>query len=156
MTSSRLSICLLCAGAIVLACGPRARDATTRDSTTPASADSPKDGSVLASSLDVAVGTDVRLALHITNASDSTLELQFMSGQSHDFAVVDSTGAEIWRWGADRMFTQALQTRALAAGQSLTYEERWTPGNATGRFTAVARLTSSNLPVEKRIDFVLP
>ena len=156
MTSSRLSIWLLCAGAIVLACGPRARDATTRDSTTPASVVNPRDGSVLASSLDVAVGTDVQLTLHITNAGDSTLELQFVSGQSHDFVVVDSTGAEIWRWGADRMFTQALQTRTLAAGQSLTYEERWTPGNATGQLTAIARLTSSNLPVEKRVDFALP
>jgi hypothetical protein len=156
LTTSRLSIWLLCAGAVALACGPRARDAASRDSSAAATASRAGDGTVIASSLDVSVGTDVRLTLHVTNSSDSTVELRFPSGQTHDFAVVDSTGREVWRWSADRMFTQALQTRTLAAGHSLTYEERWSPGSITGALTAVGRLASVNLPVEKRVEFTLP
>lgn len=113
-------------------------------------------GSPLASSLDVSVAEGVRLALHITNSSTQPIEVQFSSGQTHDFAIADSAGREIWRWGDGRMFTQALQAQALAPGQSVTFEERWEPAGATGRFTVVGRLMSSNLPVEKRLEFSLP
>jgi hypothetical protein len=115
-----------------------------------------QEGSVIASSLDVAVGSDVRLTLHITNTADQPLELQFTSGQTHDFAVTDSTGRELWRWSAERMFTQALQTRILGTGQSVNYEERWNPEGATGELTAIGELTSANHPVMKRVEFSLP
>ena len=154
MTSSRLSIWLLCAGAVVLACGPRAQ--STVSSAADSAGVSAPDGTVIASSLDVAVGSDVRLTLHITNTSDQPLELRFSSGQTHDFAVTDSTGRELWRWSADRMFTQALQTRVIGAGQSVNYEERWNPGGATGELTAIGELTSSSHPVVKRVEFSLP
>lgn len=153
--TSRLTIWLLVAGAVALACGPRARDAVTGDSAAPR-ASAPEEGSVLASSLDVSVADDVRLTLHITNTADSTVELQFMSGQTHDFAVADSAGRELWRWSADRMYTQALQTRTLAAGESLTFEERWSPGDARGRFTATGLLTAASHPIEQRVEFSLP
>lgn len=154
MTSSRLSIWLLCAGAVVLACGPRAQSAVS--SAADSAGVSAPDGTVIASSLDVAVGSDVRLTLHITNTSDQPLELRFSSGQTHDFAVTDSTGRELWRWSADRLFTQALQTRVVGAGQSVNYEERWNPGGATGELTAIGELTSSSHPVVKRVEFSLP
>jgi hypothetical protein len=156
LTTSRLSIWLLCAGAVALACGPRARDAATSDSAAPHSAEAARDGSPLASSLDLGVADGVRLALHITNRSDSTVELQFPSGQLYDFVIRDPAGREVWRWGADRMFTQALQTRSLGPGQSLTFEERWTPGGITGTLIAVGRLASTNLPVEQQLEFTLP
>lgn len=111
---------------------------------------------MLASSLDVSVGAEVVLALHVTNTSGEPLEVRFVSGQTHDFAVLDSTGREVWRWSADRMFTQALQTRTIAVGQTVTYEERWSPDGASGRFTAVGRLSSSNVPLEQRVEFTYP
>jgi hypothetical protein len=111
---------------------------------------------MLASSLSVSVGTEVRLTLHITNAADRPIELRFPSGQTHDFAILDASTTEVWRWSAERLFTQAIQTRALGVGESVTYEERWTPGNTAGAFTAVGKLASTNLPIEKRVEFTLP
>lgn len=111
---------------------------------------------MLASSLDVTVGDEVVLALHVTNTADQPLEVRFSSGQTHDFAILNSGGAEVWRWSADRMFTQALQTRTVAAGQTVTYEESWSPAGASGRFTAVGRLSSSNVPLEQRVEFTYP
>ena len=111
---------------------------------------------MLASSLDVSVGAEVVLALHVTNTSDQPLEIRFASGQTHDFAVREAGGREVWRWGADRMFTQALQTRTIAAGQTVTYQERWSPAGASGRFTAVGRLSSSNVPLEQQVEFTYP
>jgi hypothetical protein len=156
VTSSRLSIWLLCAGAVALACGPQARSAASPDSAGVSPAPAPQDGSPIASSLDVAVSGDVRLTLHVTNTSDQPLELRFASGQTHDFAIVDSTGREMWRWSAGRMFTQALQTRILASGQSIHYEERWTPAGAEGELTVIAQLTSTSHSVTKRVEFTLP
>jgi hypothetical protein len=155
LNTSRLSISLLCAGAIALACGPVARNASS-DSAAASAIEPPKNGAMLASSLDVSVGAEVVLALHITNTSGQPLEVRFASGQTHEFAVLDAGGREVWRWGADRMFTQALQTRTIAAGQTVTYEERWSPAGASGRFTAVGRLHSSNVPLEQRVEFTYP
>ncbi len=154
VNTSRLSISLLCAGAIALACGPVARNASS-DSAAASSVETP-DGATFASSLDVSVGAEVGLSLHVTNTSDQPLEVRFASGQTHEFAVLDAGGREVWRWGADRMFTQALQTRTIAAGQTVTYEERWAPAGASGRFTAVGRLTSTNVPLEQRVEFTYP
>jgi hypothetical protein len=154
--SSRQSIWLLCAGAVVLACGPRAQSAASSDSSIAESIRSGSDSTALASSLNVSVGDEVRLSIHVTNSTDRPIELRFSSGQTHDFVILDASGAEVWRWSAERMFTQALQTRSLAAGESISYEERWSPDNASGTFTAVGRVASTNLPIEKRVEFTLP
>lgn len=151
----------------MLSCGPGPRSATIDSTTaTPATTDTVATapatdtatarGGTLASSLDVSVAEGVRLALHITNTSTQPIEVQFSSGQTHDFAIADTAGREIWRWGDGRMFTQAVQARSLAPGQTVTYEERWDPAGATGRFTVVGRLMSTNLPVEQRLEFSLP
>jgi hypothetical protein len=55
------------------------------------------------------------------------------------------------------MFTQAMQTQTLGAGDTIAFAEHWErPATAHGRFTAVAMLTSENFPVERRVDFTLP
>ncbi|MGI9077838.1 MAG: BsuPI-related putative proteinase inhibitor [Gemmatimonadaceae bacterium] len=110
----------------------------------------------LATTLDVSVSSGVALALHVTNKSDSKVELRFPSGQTHEFLILDATGREIWRWSADRMFTQALQTRLLDSDETLTVNGRWDPGALRGTFTAVASLTSTTPRVEKRVEFTLP
>ena len=156
---SRVLIWLLCAGAIALACVPRAQTRPARPDSTAAAAGSAdsSQSEVLASSLDVNVsGAVVRFVFHVTNRADRKVELTFPSGQRYDFAVLDSDGREVWRWSADRMFTQSLQTRLLDPNETLTADERWNPGGRTGRFTAVAQLRSSNFPIEQRVDFTLP
>lgn len=155
--TSRLAAGILCAGAIALACGPRTKSAA---------ATAPKDTAnvgqmstsqpSLATTLDVNVAKGVTLALHVTNKSDSKIELRFPSGQTHDFTILDLEGREVWRWSTDRMFTQSLQTRLLDSDETMTVEGRWDPGARTGKFTAVAMLTSTTHSVEKRVEFTVP
>ncbi len=111
---------------------------------------------MLATSLDVSVRDGVTLALHVTNTAASRIELRFSSGQTYDFSVLDAAGREVWRWSADRMFTQALQIKSHDAAETLTVQERWDSEGRTGRFTAVGTLRSSNYPVEQRVEFSLP
>ncbi len=112
---------------------------------------------MLATSVDATVQNGVTFALHVTNASDKRLELRFPSGQTHDFIVIDSAGREVWRWSADRLFTQALQNKLLDPSETVTYAERWRPSKPTsGRFSVRAVMTSSNHPIEERVEFTLP
>jgi hypothetical protein len=84
------------------------------------------------------------------------MELSFPSGKTHEIVVLDSAGSEVWRWSADRMFTQAVQTRLVAPRETVTYEERWVPPSRPGRYTAVVTLLSANYPIEQRSEFALP
>ncbi len=158
--SSRIIIWLLCAAAVALACVPRVRSADTASADTVIAAASPasgsQDDSPVASTLNVAVDGSVSLHLHVTNRSERQVEFVFPSGQTHDFAVFDSAGREVWRWSEGRMFTQVLQSRVLAARETASYEERWDPSGQVGQFTAVASLRSSTQPVEERLSFTLP
>ncbi len=154
--SSRLLIALLGAGALALACGPHvASTDSDANAETPGNVQ-PNDGTPLATSLDVSVRDDVTLTLHVTNTSGKRVELTFPSGQTHEFVVVDSTGKEVWRWSNGRLFTQAIQNKLLTSKESAKYEETWDPSQATGKFTAIARLVSSNYPIEERVEFTLP
>jgi len=99
----------------------------------------------------------VRFLLQVTNATQGPLTLDFRSGQSYDFAVSDG-GRTVWSWAADMMFTQALRSETLAAGETRAFSERWRPpAELRGRLlTATARLTSSNHPVARTQAFRLP
>lgn len=97
----------------------------------------------------------VRFALTVVNVSEHRLELTYPDGQTRDFAVYDSTGREVWRWSAGRMFTQMMQTRLLAAGDSVTYAERWTPPHP-GRYAVVATLRSDNHPLARTVRVDVP
>lgn len=182
--NSRFVVPILCAAAIAFACGPRSHAGDAAAAATAAAA-SPSSvarhpshhaakGPVIASSLDVRVAgapgapepaayaaakpvaSTVTLTLHVTNDGDEHLEINFPSGQTHDFVVLDSTGRAVWRWSADRMFTQALQNRLLDAGETASFDGQWDAGTRRGRFTAVATLRSNNHPVESRVEFTLP
>ena len=122
--------------------------------------DLPKAEVKLTSKLDVAVAPrEVRFALVITNVGNKHAELNFPSGQSYDFVVVDSTGNEVWRWAKGRMFTQSVQNQQLGAHDAMRVSEKWTPAKVNakpGRYTAIATLNSTNYPVEERVEFVLP
>jgi hypothetical protein len=159
--TSRLIIWLLCAGALVLACGPHAHhnesaanaaDAPPVEKTTTP----PPDGQVLATSANVSVSESVALSLHVTNLADHSVELDFPNGQTHDFVVLDSSGHELWRWSNGRMFTQALQNKLLGSTETVTYEESWNPHGLHGEFTLLAILRSSNFPKEERVGFTVP
>ena len=113
-----------------------------------------KSGSTaLDTKFDVALeGEDVRFNLRVVNATAKSVEVNFASGQAYDFVVVDSVGREVWRWSADRIFTQSVRNKLLGKGDAITASEKWSPAKP-GKFTAIAQLTSSNYPVEQKVLF---
>ena len=155
--NSRLAPLLLCTAAIVFACGPRPHRQPSSSAAAQKTVESHAPAAMaLTPSLDVSVGPTVNLALRVENDSDKRIELTFASGQTHDFVVLDEAGTEVWRWSADRMFTQAMQNKLVPARDTITYSERWEHGGRHGKFTAVAVLNSTNHPLEHRAEFQLP
>lgn len=156
--TSRFVIWLLCAGAVALAVGPHARSnesaASTTDEQHPLAITT--DSTVIAATANVNVHNGVHVTLRVTNISPHDVEITFPSGMTHDVAIVDSTGREVWRWSRGRMFTQALQNKLLDPNQSVSFTESWQPRGQHGRFEAITRLVSSNHPAERRVAFTLP
>jgi hypothetical protein len=150
--NSRLLISLLCAGAIGIACTARAR--SDQEVATPATAQ-PVDGHPkIKTFLDVSPRPHaVRFALHVVNTGTNNVEIDFANGQSYDFVVLDSLGRTVWRWAHDRVFTQPTQIKYLGGGEQLEVAEIWKNPPRPGTYTAVAMLTSSNLPVGERTTF---
>ena len=149
--TTRLILTLSAIGVLAIACGPRSR---TQESTASTPAKAVANNSALVTIVDVDVSNDVRFAFHVRNNTKKKIELLFPNGQTHDIAVLDSTGREVWRWSNGRMFTQALQTKLLANGETLSYEERW-ENPVAGKYTVVSRLNSESHPVEQRAEFTV-
>ena len=173
--SSRILIPTLCVGAVVFACSPRPNNeastprnarasATQTVSSTPAISQqgSPRAAAKVAKSpvsAQISVRrteSNIRFALRVVNTSKKRVEITFPSGQTYDFVVIDSVGREMWRWGSDRMFTQALRNKLLGAGESLDFEETLkAPALPPGRYTARATLTSANYPLVEQTEFTV-
>ena len=149
---TRYSVSLLIAAAVAFACGPRSHSSASASAQHRRAATGP----VLESTFDIKVGKQVTFVFDVTNECGKHLELNFPSGQTHDFVVLDAAGREVWRWSEGRMFPQALQNKLLGSRESIRYEERWQPEDAHGVFSAVAVLASENHPIERKAEFTLP
>ncbi|MFQ5689460.1 MAG: BsuPI-related putative proteinase inhibitor [Gemmatimonadota bacterium] len=91
-------------------------------------------------------GESIPIELRIRNGTGRPIVLRFASGQRYDFAIRDSTGAERWRWSADRQFTQMLGEQTLEPGRVLRYGERFEGTLPPGSYRLLGQLTSSNRP----------
>ena len=111
----------------------------------------------LVSSLQVQTYADsVRFVLQVTNASAAAVPVTFPTGQSAEFTV-SRDGRELWRWSADRGFTQAVRQETLAPGETRTFGATWNPpAGTTGQLVARAVLTSSDQRVAQASYFSLP
>ena len=160
--NTRLLISLLCAGAVALACGSLTRHDASASRTSTISARHASSG---ASNADVpnvngnfAVNIEphaLHFALNLTNDGKKHVELAFPSGQQYDFAVLDSVGREVYRWGAGRMFTQSVQNKLIDSEKSMRIDERAELTLPHGKYIAVATLRSSNFPMTQRSAFEL-
>ena len=157
---TRVIATLITCGLVAFACGPRTRSSESTSKTVTVRHKRAPLSAPLVAKLGVDVGDsddrEVKFDLAVTNASAKGVEIDFPNAMTHDFAVLDSTGAEVWRWSTTRMFTSALMTKPLGVDDAHVYEEGWTPANAHGRYTVVATLASSNYPLEQRAEFTLP
>lgn len=173
--SSRFLIPVLCVGAVAFACNPRTNnEASTRTSSgaavTQVASSSPAVGQqgsprVTAKTSKSPVSAQIsvrrneatfRFSLRVVNTSKKRVEITFPSGQTYDFVVLDSVGREMWRWGNDRMFTQAVRNKLLGAGDALDFEETLKSRPLPpGRYVARAMLTSANFPLVEQTEFTV-
>jgi len=167
MNVRNLLIPLLCLGAVAFACGPRSHSEASLVSAnlaTPVAAPpavtrlkkSPKKGQQvrIAPSFTVSVEhKSIRFALDVTNPTKKDIEITFSDGQTHDFIVLDSVGREMYRWGEGRMFTQSVQNRTIDGGDTMHITEQATLDLPPGSYVAIAKLRSTNFPVQERVSF---
>ena len=67
-----------------------------------------------------------KFVLNVFNTSDKLLPFDFTSGQTYDFAVIDTlTGQEVWRWSRCMFFTQVLRKEAIRPNKNWTFEVTW-------------------------------
>lgn len=103
-----------------------------------------------------AQGDSVEFLLQVTNTTDSTVDLVYPTGQSFDFVVSDSAGREVWRWSADRMFTQAVRQEGLAPGETITHSVVWPAADQPrGDYSVLGTLTVGDRTVQQRTEFTL-
>jgi hypothetical protein len=103
-----------------------------------------------------AQGDSVEFLLQVTNTTDSAVELVYPTGQSFDFVVSDSAGGEVWRWSADRMFTQAVREDELAPGETITHSVVWRAADQPrGEYSVLGTLTVADRTVQQRTEFTL-
>jgi len=91
----------------------------------------------------------VVLSLRIENGGSEPVTLRFRTGQRADFTAypVDGDSADsVWRYGAGRMFTQALASETLAPGESVGYEGTWRDPPA-GTYRIVGEATATDRDV---------
>jgi hypothetical protein len=165
----RFVISGLCIVAVAYACGPRTHsEATTQTasltlaSVTPSfaqqgSARETRTKSELTATVYVRTNVSpMRLKLHVLNTSKKRLELTFPSGQTHDFAILDTAGREVWRWASGRMFTQSVRNKLLGGGEAMEFEEAVGSLNLTpGRYIVRATLASQNYPITQAVEFTV-
>lgn len=162
---ARLVVAVLASGALAFACGPRSHSeaaasaslATVAAPVTLAGLPRSQNTPVLGAAFAVKIrDAGVDFVFDVVNRSKKNVEVTFPNGQTHEFVVVDSIGREVWRWSENRLFTQNVQNRLLSGGEAMRVGERWERPGVHGRYTAVARLRSSNFPIEQRTEIVIP
>ena len=83
-------------------------------------------------------------------------ELEFETQQEADFAVVDSTGREVWRWSRGQSFAAYHHTREAGAGQCLWWETGWNgiddADRKVARGTYTVRMYSASHPSYREPD----
>lgn len=88
---------------------------------------------------EVAGGEPIDLVLEIRNGGATPLALEFATARTHDFAVQDPEGREVWRWSHGRLFAQALTSLELAAGETRRFAATWDQRDASGHLVGAGR-----------------
>lgn len=165
MNARNLLIPLLCLGAVAFACGPRSHSeaslvtvgiAKTADPAKKKQTQSKSNVTRVTSSFSVNVEPNgLNFVFDVANAGKKNVELAFPDGHTYDFAVLDASGREVYRWGTGRMFTQSVQNKLLDGGDTMHIAEAASPALPLGDYVAVATLRSSNFPMQERVAFTL-
>jgi len=83
--------------------------------------------------VEFAAGQPVPMTFVYTNCGSQPVRLEFRDGQRYEFTVHTAAGQEVWRWSADRVFTQALGEEAVEPGATVAYTEVWEQVDGNGQ-----------------------
>jgi hypothetical protein len=82
--------------------------------------------------------------LSLRNTSGQPVTLQFPSGQSYDVVVRNGNGDQVYRWSAEKGFTEAIRTETLDSGErNFAVPVRINGPLAPGRYSVEAWLTTA-------------
>ena len=82
-------------------------------------------------------------AWRLTFQPDREVTLVFPTGQDGEVVLTDASGAEVWRWSSDVLFTQAIRCLVVDAGTPFTAELTGTPLTVgPGTYTATGTLAA--------------
>lgn len=99
-----------------------------------------------------APGDTIAAELVVSNRAGHAVTLHFMSGQRYDFSIEDPKKKVVWRWSADRMFTQMLGEETLGPGrEELVYRERLPAPRALGTYRVVGTVVASDRPMSVEV-----
>ncbi len=90
----------------------------------------------------------VVLVLSVRNPGPAPVRFELSSTRTHDVAIADDAGRELWRWARARSFAQVLTDFSLDPGETRRLESRWNQHDdagrpvPSGRYRAVAELAA--------------
>jgi hypothetical protein len=110
----------------------------------------------LPATLTTSVDSFVTLTLTVRNPTASPVRIDYSSGQHFDFTITDaSTGAALWVWSADRLFSQALTSETIPANGEVAYTAQWKPSKS-GSFLATGSLVSLSHRAAAKVAVSVP
>ena len=102
-----------------------------------------------------AAGEPITLTLAVKNPTDLAVTLRFATGQRYDFVIESAAGVEVWRWSADRAFTQVLGEQTVPPGWELDYNETFTGRLAAGTYRVRGLVTAVGESLEASAEVVV-
>lgn len=92
--------------------------------------------------LGIHAGEPVVFPIDLTNVTDTATDLTFFNGQRAEIVLDDDSG-EVYRWSADMMFAQSIETITIEAGSTVPYVLTGEPIDLPpGDYTAKAWVTA--------------
>lgn len=89
----------------------------------------------------------INLRMTLENWTKEPLNLQFFSGQSFDFAIRDASGATVFYWSANKLFTAVVRELTVIGEKNWTVTEE--VDLRPGEYVLEAWLTNGRKPVFK-------
>lgn len=78
------------------------------------------------------LGKPVTVRISGTNKESTSLALQWSNSCVYDFAVIDSTGNEVYRLSRNVVCAQVITEVKIAPGETRSYEGIWSQGDNAG------------------------
>src|SRR5215472_15673457 len=94
------------------------------------------------------VSGGTKFLLTVINTTDKLVPFKFTSGQTYDFAILDASGQEIWRWSRRMFFSQVVRQEAMRPNKNWTFEVTWNHRDndlnvvGPGKYTVVGSLAT--------------